>query len=425
MAADSTPLPSLNSGPIPALSETGTISSLTAVAERLDETAGRKLMRQASVFMGIGYLTFALLLIPTIRSSFAVMDAWWNVVAIPLVFGTGIAMAAFGFRGSVRTIRIVAAIAVMGYLISIALWWFGWNGVQIDLSSGIWLGQLPGLIGVVAAIGLNRPILIFGLLCVMIVATDGINQVVRTPAMNIPMLPDVVWSVAYCLVYFAAAVMALRTIEIFDKERSDAFATIRETAAASARADERRRFDQLTHDAVMATLLAAARQGRTPYLALRARSALDDIDWLARGNAAEHHPIPVGIAVAQIRAAVTMLLPRLKFATDVHPDDASSQFPVGVIRTITAAAAEAVRNSKRHAGPDATVVVSAHAVAGNLRVEIADNGAGFDVSALPGDRMGVLGSIRGRMDQLAGAEAEIISVIGRGTVVRLSWTAPS
>jgi signal transduction histidine kinase len=58
--------------------------------------------------------------------------------------------------------------------------------------------------------------------------------------------------------------------------------------------------------------------------------------------------------------------------------------------------------------------------AGEIRVEVADEGGGFDQDRLPSDRFGVRGSILDTMRSLPNGGAEISSG-GQGTRVSLWW----
>lgn len=102
---------------------------------------------------------------------------------------------------------------------------------------------------------------------VVVVAATVINHAVRAPEANGPLVPDIAWAFAFSLVYFAAAVMGMRTAAVLDDTRAQAYSVTAEAAAAQARTTERQRFNQLTHDGVMSTLLAASRQGNSGQLA--------------------------------------------------------------------------------------------------------------------------------------------------------------
>ena len=55
-------------------------------------------------------------------------------------------------------------------------------------------------------------------------------------------------------------------------------------------------------------------------------------------------------------------------------------------------------------------------------IEIADNGAGFDRSSVPDERLGLRVSIEERMAN-AGGSAEIVSAPHHGTTITIAWPA--
>jgi signal transduction histidine kinase len=87
------------------------------------------------------------------------------------------------------------------------------------------------------------------------------------------------------------------------------------------------------------------------------------------------------------------------------------------IQPLLAAAREAMLNAVRHSGA-AVVDVYAEAEPTSASVFVRDRGKGFDLAAVPDDRLGVRSSIIGRM-QRHGGTAEVRSEPGAGTEVRL------
>ena len=75
---------------------------------------------------------------------------------------------------------------------------------------------------------------------------------------------------------------------------------------------------------------------------------------------------------------------------------------------------EAVQNALKHGGDDAHIAVRLHVIAGELRLEVRDTGAGFDPT-VPQNGLG-LQSMRDRLEAIGG-RVEIASQPGRGTVV--------
>ncbi|MEE3851383.1 ATP-binding protein [Gordonia sp. LSe1-13] len=396
--------------------DTAALSSVGGTHVAHDDQAGRQILRLVAVFVAVGYLAYAVMTAPLLVESLPYMAPWWSVLAIVLIFGTGLMLGPVGWWGDPRTTRFVAASAAIGFIVAAALWWPAWNGEQIDNVRGIWFSQFPGLAAIAAAMAF-RPAVALGHLAVAIAMTLSIGQVVRPSQYNGPLVADIVWAYAFSLIFVAAAVMAIRTAALLDRTHAQAFAATADAAALNARTAERNRFDALTHDNVMSTLLSAARQGASPELAAEARAAIAAVERAAAGNG--NAVVTADVAVGQIRAAVGLVEPAVPVA--LRESDPSATYPGEAITAMAAAAAEAVRNSLRHAGPDVAVSVTVRARAGALDVDVADDGRGFDPADVPPARMGMAVSILGRMERVAGGVAEIDSRIGVGTRVHLGW----
>ncbi|MFZ2527292.1 MAG: ATP-binding protein [Rhodococcus sp. (in: high G+C Gram-positive bacteria)] len=400
-------------------------SSLNAAdTDDRDRIAGLRILRQFAVFVAAGYLAYAVLALPAISASLAVMEPWWTLLALPLTFGTGIALAPLAWRAPARRIRTAAAAATAGYLVTVGSWWFGWNGHTLGGGESIWFSLFCGLAAIAAAVAF-RPMHAFVVLCLVVVSTVAINHTVRAAEFNGPLLPDMAWAFAFSLVYFAAAVMAIRTAALLDSTRAEAYAATAEAAAVQARTFERQRFAQLTHDEVMATLLTASRHGVSVLLAQQARATLTDLDSLGEDSVPQPDTaLSASEAIAQIRAASAAVEPGLSLYATVDAASAEAvTFPPEVVRTVAAATAEAVRNSERHAGAGAATSVTVTAYPGRLRAEIIDDGVGFDPRTVPAERLGIAVSIRGRMAQLSGGTAVITSQRNKGTHIVLEWSA--
>ncbi|WP_030176204.1 MULTISPECIES: ATP-binding protein [Actinomycetes] len=395
-------------------------TSLTVNTSLDDHSAGHRILRQFSVFISGGYLLYLALTAPVIGQSFAVMDLWWSALALPAVFGSGLLLGAIAIGGSASQLRHGAAGAALAYGAAVALWPLGWNGGLIDSEQGMWFSQFNGL-AALAAVAAWRPRWAFAYLLAAVVSVQLINSAVRSKDFSGPVLPEVAWSFAFCIVPFAAGVMGIRTATILDNTRHSAISTAAEAAASAARAAERIRFDALTHDGVMSTLLGAARDGLSPTLSRQAALTLADMDSLAKD--APDRTVPADDVVAQIRNAVGLIDRALRMTVD-DTSDRQSRYPLDVAITLAAAAAEAVRNSGRHAGPEATCHMRVEVADDRVTVEIADDGAGFDPSAVPPDRLGVAVSILGRLSHLTGGSARVDSQPGMGTRITLRWDRP-
>ncbi|GAB92580.1 sensor histidine kinase [Gordonia rhizosphera] len=395
---------------------TATFAGPAGPDAQLDQHAGRRILQQFSLFVAIGYVAYGLMCIPFIIESLPVMNTWWTVSALLLIFGPGIAMGPLAVRADIRRLRMMAGATAIGYALAVGLWWFGWNGGLIYGGPGIWFTQFPGLAAVAAALAV-RPLYAFFYLAVVILASTVCGHAIRPDWLNNNPVADYAWAFAFSMIFVAAAVMTTRTAGILDATRARALETTAEAAAAEARAAERSRFDSLTHDAVMATLLLAARHGASPELAQNARAALAAIDKAADGE--RRSAVASPDAIAEVRAAVVLVDPTQTI--DVAEVDPTTRYPGSVVTAVAAATAEAVRNSRRHTGPQADCAVTVSAGEERMCIEIRDDGVGFDTNREPTTRLGIAVSIRGRMQKLDGGFAQIESSPGGGTRVRLGW----
>ena len=383
----------------------------------LDESAGQRILRQFAVFIACGYLVYLVLTAPAIAASLAVMHMWWTVPALAVVFGPGLALGPLAWRGSPRALRVCAGVAAGGYLMAVATWGFGWNGAHLSGTTGIWFFSFCGLAAIAAALAM-RPTYAFVVLVVVVVSTITINYVVRDVARSGLFVPDMAWAFAFSLVYFAAAVMGMRTAAVLDDTRAQAYRTAAAAAASQARANERQRFNQLTHDGVMATLLVAARRGNSTQLAAQAQATLHALDRIRGDNDTDGTMTPDAVLthLSEVTATVD---PTRRFEVRRTINSSDAGYPAMVVRTVAAAAGEAVRNSGRHARASKTIV-SVEITDDRLQIEVADDGEGFEPSAVPADRLGIAISIRERMSQIGGS-ATIESAPMRGTRVCLEW----
>jgi signal transduction histidine kinase len=94
----------------------------------------------------------------------------------------------------------------------------------------------------------------------------------------------------------------------------------------------------------------------------------------------------------------------------------------GRLPALVRAAREAMVNAARHS--EAPVVdVFAECTGDAVEVFIRDRGKGFDPDTVPPDRMGLAGSVVGRMERHGGS-ARVRSAPGEGTEVSLSMPRP-
>lgn len=189
-------------------------------------------------------------------------------------------------------------------------------------------------------------------------------------------------------------------------------------AAADVR--RRRRLAAVVHDEVLATLTAAnAFTGRPPAsLQAQASHALSILE-LAPFTETGTPDLPVDAATARDRLTGDLREIDPDCAIDLRAD--AGMLPAPVADAVVAAAAEALRNSIRHAGPGAARAVRGRLSPQLVQVEIADDGRGFDLATIGPARLGVRSSIIQRMRSVPGGNARIDTRPGHGARVELSW----
>ena len=167
------------------------------------------------------------------------------------------------------------------------------------------------------------------------------------------------------------------------------------------------------HDSVLQTLALIQKQANDPRAVVRlARAQERDLRaWLYSDL------VDDGSSLA---AALTKMAAEVEdaFGTPVEVVTVGDAEIDDVARAVLKAAREATVNAAKHSGAD-KIDIFVEAGDDGVEVFVRDRGAGFDPDAVPADRMGVRGSVIGRMER-HGGEATIRSAPGEGTEVRLS-----
>jgi signal transduction histidine kinase len=188
------------------------------------------------------------------------------------------------------------------------------------------------------------------------------------------------------------------------------------------RAQERAEVAAHVHDSVLHTLTLIQRNADDPReVAKLARAQERELRaWLYRpeGNGKDDEPTTLAEAVRRAAAEVE----------DAHgvPVEVVCVGDCPLDERLGAqmqAAREAMVNAAKYGG-DEPVQVYAEVEASKVFVSVRDRGPGFDLDAVPGDRMGVRESIIGRMRR-NGGEARLRSAPGGGTEVELEMERSS
>lgn len=396
--------------------------SLVRSRNAVPELAADRVVRRFGLVIGLVGTIAAVLELPEVFVQHRAVPLVWTLLSVTVAFGMLPVLAVVSLIAGPRSVRTVGGAAALGYLAGMALVMPYYYEVA-EAPGLIWAHRLI-MIGVLAA-AVAWPAWLAGVYLVVTTATPGIalyvmfdDTTLLAVADNFARQAGLSLLFLWCVVHARAAGARL------DRESRRAGERAAAVAGTSARERERARFAVLIHDAVLSTLLDASRSGDTSaVLREQARRALDQLD-ATRFSDIDPGLLNANSAIGFLRAAVREVNPGIEFTVHRGDDENELSMPLSAAGPLAAALAEAVRNSLRHAGVPGRPVhreVIATIGAGGLLVVFHDDGAGFDRSVVPADRLGISASILGRMRQLAGGAGFVESEPGRGTTVTLIW----
>ncbi|PRB10769.1 hypothetical protein CQ047_06610 [Microbacterium sp. MYb72] len=187
-------------------------------------------------------------------------------------------------------------------------------------------------------------------------------------------------------------------------------------ARSDARAHRRAELSRFVHDDVLSVFTAALLfRGPAPDIlrqeALHALTVLD-----AASSDADTAQVDGRAASDQLRVRLERVAPTARMVASGDDQIVS----VRALAAVMGAAAEALRNAVRHAQAQ-NIDVDVRVEGGAIRAVVRDDGVGFDAASAAAGRLGLSGSIVGRMSDVAGGSAEVRSAPGDGTEVILTW----
>ncbi|MGW0810177.1 sensor histidine kinase [Nonomuraea sp. NPDC002799] len=229
---------------------------------------------------------------------------------------------------------------------------------------------------------------------------------------------DVFGTLGIHLVQLLAIVMLI-TLLRRSAAATDRFLRERARAEIALMVDRLRREDELTqissiHETSLHTLtMVGLGTYDEPSRTLRAQVAADlsALEKLRDRPRDDPAPIALDALLDEVAGRANGLDVRRSLTPETVPGIVAERF--------ARAATEALANVAQHAGVREVELVSSRSD-GEILVEIADTGRGFDQERLPPDRFGVRGSILDTMRSLPNGGAEIFSG-AHGTRVRLWW----
>ncbi len=181
-------------------------------------------------------------------------------------------------------------------------------------------------------------------------------------------------------------------------------------------AGAREEMARVLHDGVLQTLAVIGRRSTDDDL----RSLAERQEEELRDYLSTRHSEPASLS-AVLSQTVETIRRRHRLAVELVVAADLPEIPDDSVRALAGAVGEALTNAAKHSDGDRVVVfVEPGDAAGEVSCSVRDNGSGFDAEAArPG--LGVRHSIRGRIEAIGG-RVDIVSIIGRGTEVRL-WVS--
>ena len=356
----------------------------------------------------------------------------WLWLVIPALFGTLVLVVVLSFvRVWVRPAHGLFAIVFLAALVS---WPFAVIP-SVDVFSGIhWLDYILTVATAMATIAFSARVA-----CSYLFLVSLIYGTVRVTAQG----GSAPWQLAVLETVYAlilgAAIMILITMlrqAATKVDAAQAAALDRYGLAVRQHAVEveRVQVDSIVHDNVLATLRSAARADTPEAHALVATMASNAIGHL-RDAAAVSPGDPAMMPLAELAVRIAGSASQLSGPVRVRVRTLGTRsVPWQVADAVHSASVQAMVNSTQHAGDERVsrwVTIRGLAperaerneripgVAG-IEVIVGDTGAGFTLTEVPGERLGVRVSIIERIAN-AGGLASVASARGEGTVVTIRW----
>ncbi|QKJ20043.1 sensor histidine kinase [Microbacterium hominis] len=321
-----------------------------------------------------------------------------------------------------RGVRAAAGAFAIVYLIALVLWPFEIGGSAPVSTQPPWIWYLVNIAGLAAVLAFPLPLqiawailapVLFGLVRVIELGTFE-------PEVGIALALDVSFTLILGGVLITLGWLFRSVAAGVDDARARAVDSYARAAAVDAAEQERIAVSALMHDSVLAALIAAERAETPRERTLCVAMAKDALHRLAatEQDADEEGGTPTDAAAiaAEIERAAREMGVVLRVTR--HSDPGAAEIPVHVGRALTLAATQALANAVQHAGAIG-LAVEVDGLRGGVRIAVRDGGEGFDLDAVPADRLGIRASIVARVEAVGGT-ARVTSGPG-GTDVRLSW----
>ena len=401
---------------------TGTVATAEPGLETRAET---QVVRVITIVFGVAALVFFALALGPIVDQSSYLSALSLGIMIAVVFGLPVLIAIVASFLPLSGLRAAHGVYSISYSMVLLAWVPALTEYPMPLEASPWPLGVLALGTVSAALSWRSPVA-----WTLLIVNSALLGAVRYFAaggvsIDLP-IQDAIYTVTFSAIFTALAMVAIRSARELDSVATVERATATRVASTAARLREQSRLDSLVHDEVMSTLYYASKGDTELDSTVRAQAAraLAEVSSIESDASASSAPDSAHDFSVRLRSAVTSLDDTVRFSIT---GARASSFGADVAAAFVDATSEAVRNSLIHAqsGPrDVQRSVQLALSESTVTVRIVDDGIGFEPSAVPPQRLGILLSIRHRFSLVDGGLATVESTPGRGTVVRLIWRAP-
>jgi signal transduction histidine kinase len=383
-----------------------------------DRTGEERVLRVTALGFLPATVIFGLLAVGDIRTQSPHYPVWWTTAVIAGVLAAPMVMGAISFAAPIRVLRRLAAVsAATALLAQLTLPLFD-GGMTVPGGGAPWIDDVASMAVILSLLAV-RPV--WAVLIAFCAA--GLTVVDRwavTPGHGLLTgVQNGLYVFLFCITFIALGVMTFHGVREADLAEAAAAEAASNAAADAARERERGRINALVHDRVLATLLAAARSvpGSETLRRADAARALEGLQRLLVAGDEPGDELDGEAFAWSIQATTTELAPDAVFGYEVS---GTPLIPAAAVEALTAATEEALRNSVRHARAG-NCTVHVQVGEGGARIDVLDDGVGFEPDRVPPSRLGISESIRGRMEALPGGSAVVVSTPGVGTRVQLRY----
>lgn len=321
-----------------------------------------------------------------------------------------------------RGIRVFAGLFSVSYLVALVLWPSATSAAASPILVEPWIFYLVNVATVASVLAFPLVVqIVWGSVTPLLFGIVRLVQGDWAVELRAPVTLDVSFTLILAGVMITIAWLFRAIAVNVDEARARAVSSYSSAAAAAAAEEERVAVAGLMHDSVLAALIAAERAETPREQHLAVQMAQEALTRLANADSAAQEGSDAPLTADAVAAEVEHAAAELGVSLAVRRDrvDDVPPIPGRVAHALVLAATQAIANSVQHAGAEGLRSSIRRQGASGIALVVSDAGPGFDLAAIPLDRLGIRGSIFARLDAVGGFAD--IDVSGRGTAVTLSW----